>query len=162
MFFACAFATLLRHPASPIPHVIVSDLIRRALYGLAIGATVVAIVMTPWGKQSGGHFNPAVTFAFYRLGKLEFWDVLDYTAAQFSGAISGVAIVAIARYVLRGAPENDAIRFAITVPGVYGNAVAFAAELVISFILTIMVLFVTNRETLAPYAPYFMGALYAT
>jgi aquaporin Z len=93
---------------------------------------------------------------------LEFWDVLDYTAAQFSGAISGVAIVAIARYVLRGAPENDAIRFAITVPGVYGNAVAFAAELVISFILTIMVLFVTNRETLAPYAPYFMGALYAT
>jgi hypothetical protein len=33
MFFACAFATLLRHPASPIPHVIVSDLIRRALYG---------------------------------------------------------------------------------------------------------------------------------
>jgi aquaporin Z len=54
MFFACAFATRLRHPASPIPHVIVSDLIRRALYGLAIGATVVAIVMTPWGKQSGG------------------------------------------------------------------------------------------------------------
>ncbi len=159
MFFACAFATLLRHPASPIPHVIASDLIRRALYGLAIGATVVAIVMTPWGKQSGGHFNPAVTFAFYRLGKVEFWDALFYTAAQFSGAISGVAI---ARYVLRGALENDAIRFAITVPGVYGNAVAFAAELVISFILMITVLFVTNRETLARYAPYFVGALYAT
>jgi aquaporin Z len=64
MFFACAFATLLQHPASPVRHFIVSAVLRRALMGLAMGAMVIAIVMTPWGKQSGGHFNPAITLLF--------------------------------------------------------------------------------------------------
>ena len=53
--------------------------------------------MSPWGKQSGGHFNPAITFTFYRLGKVEFWDLWFYVVAQFVGAIGGVCI---ARYVL--------------------------------------------------------------
>jgi glycerol uptake facilitator-like aquaporin len=39
------------------------------LMGLAMGATIIAIVLSPWGKQSGAHFNPAVTFTFYRLRK---------------------------------------------------------------------------------------------
>jgi aquaporin Z len=159
MFFACAFATLLQHPASPVRHFIINDVFRRALMGLAMGATVITIVTTPWGKRSGGHFNPALTFTFYRLGKVEFWDALFYAAAQFSGATGGVTI---ASYVLRGAPENGAIRYAVTVPGAYGNAGAFIAELTISFILMITVLFVSSRETLARYTPYFVGVLYAT
>lgn len=158
MFFACAFATLLQHPASPVRHLIVGDVSRRALMGLAMGATVIAIVMSPWGKQSGAHFNPAITFTFYRLGKVELWDALFYATAQFLGAISGVAI---AGYVLRGAPGNEAVRYAATVPGVYGDAIAFVAELMISFILMTTVLFVSNRETLARYTPYFAGALVA-
>jgi aquaporin Z len=47
------------------------------------------------------------------------------------------------------------------VPGIYGNAIAFVAELTISFILMTTVLFVSNRETLARYTPYFAGALVA-
>ena len=118
MFCACAFATLLQHPASPVRHWISSAALRRALMGLAIGATVIAIVMTPWGKQSGGHFNPAITFSFYRLGKVEFWDAIFYVLAQFFGAVCGVTI---ARYVLAGAPLNSAIRCVVTVPGSYGR-----------------------------------------
>ena len=69
MFCTCSFATLLQHPASPVRHFFISGVVRRALMGLAIGATVMALIMSPWGKQSGGHINPAMTFAFYRLGK---------------------------------------------------------------------------------------------
>jgi aquaporin Z len=159
MFVACAFATLLQHPASPVRHVIASDLARRAIMGLAMGVTVIATIMSPWGKQSGGHFNPAMTFAFYRLGKVERWDVLFYITAQFFGAIGGVAI---ARFVMRSAPGNDAVQFAVTAPTMYGRLVAFIAELTISFILMITILFVSNREVLARYTPYFVGALYAT
>jgi aquaporin Z len=126
--------------------------------GLAIGGTVIAIVMTPWGKQSGGHFNPALTFTFYRLGNVELCDALFYAAAQFSGAIGGVAI---ARYLLQGAPGEQTVRYAVTAPGVYGSSVAFIGELTISFILMITILVVSNRETLARYTPYFVGALYA-
>jgi aquaporin Z len=159
MFLACVLATLLQHPASPVRHVIAGDLSRRVLMGLAMGATVIAMILSPWGKQSGGHFNPAITFAFYRLGKVRPWDALFYAAAQFSGAISGVAI---ARYVLRGAAGNAAVRYAVTAPGEYGRGIAFVAELTISFILMSTILFVSNREALARYTPYVVGALYAT
>ena len=158
MFFACGFATLLQHPASPVRQLVVSSFSRRIAMGLAIGATVIAIVMSPLGKQSGGHFNPAITFAFYRLGKVASWDAFFYVAGQFLGAIAGVVI---ATYVLRGAPSNYAVRYAVTAPGVYGTAGAFLGELTISFILMATILLVTNRKTVARYTPYFVGALYA-
>ena len=158
MFCTCSFATLLQHPASPVRHFLISGIVRRALMGLAIGTTVMALIMSPWGKQSGGHINPAMTFAFYRLGNLRPWDALFYGVAQFSGATSGVAL---ATFSLRGAPGDGTVRYAVTAPGVYGAAVAFAAELAISFILMITVLLVTNHERLARYTPYFVGSLYA-
>ena len=158
VFVACAVATLLQHPASIVRQSISSGFARRALMGLAMGATTIAIVMSPWGKRSGGHFNPAITFTFYRLGKVEFWDAWLYVIAQFLGAISGVAL---ARYALRGALGNPTVRYAVTVPGMYGDTVAFAAELAISFVLMITVLFTTNRKGLAPYTAYFVGALIA-
>ena len=119
---------------------------------------MIGIVTTPWGKQSGGHCNPAITFTFYRLGKVALWDALFYAAAQFSGATCGVAT---ATYVLRGAPGNRAVRYAVTVPGVYGNAGACIGEWTISFVLMLTILFVTNGKKLARYTPYVVGALYA-
>jgi aquaporin Z len=159
LFVACVFATLLQHPASVVREFVSSSLARRALMGLAMGATAIAIVTSPWGKRSGGHFNPAITFTFYRLGKVEFWDTWFYVIAQFLGAMSGVAL---AKYVLRAALAHDAVRYAVTVPGMYGSTVAFVAELTISFLLMITVLFATNQKRLAPYTAYFVGILIAT
>ena len=73
MFVTCALATLLQHPASPVGHLIANAFFRRALMGFGMGATVVAIITSPWGKQSGAHFNPGVTLTFYRLGKIDFF-----------------------------------------------------------------------------------------
>jgi len=155
---ACLVATLLHHPASIVRQLVSGTLARRALMGLAMGATAIAMVMSPWGKRSGGHLNPAITFTFYRLRKVQHWDAWFYVVAQFSGAVIGVAV---AKYVLRGALGNSAVRYAITVPGVYGTTVAFVAESAISFILMITILFTTNHKKLAPYTPYANGALLA-
>jgi aquaporin Z len=114
--------------------------------------------MSPLGKQSGGHFNPAITLTFYRLGKVAPWDALFYAAGQFFGAIAGVAT---ATYVLQGAPSNGSVHYAVTAPGVYGNIGAFFGELIISFILMATILLVSNRDAVARYTPYFVGALYA-
>jgi Major intrinsic protein len=143
LFAVCVVATLLQHPASIVRQSVSSGVAREALMGLVMGATAIAIVISPWGKRSGGHFNPAVTFTFYRLGKVEFWDAWFYVVAQFLGALSGVTL---ARYVLRGALAHHAVRYAVTVPGMYGSTVAFLAELTISFILMITVLFATNHK----------------
>src|SRR5439155_14046602 len=62
LLVACVVATLLEHPASIVRQSISSGVARRALMGLVMGATAIAIVTSPWGKRSGGHFNPAITF----------------------------------------------------------------------------------------------------
>ena len=158
LFFTCIFATLLQHPSSPLRHLLANNLVRRACFGISVGVTTAAIVLTPWGKQSGGHLNPAMTFTFYRLGKVEFWDAIFYGVAQFSGATVGVAI---ATSLLLGAPGNPMIRYAATLPGVYGAGVAFIAEVAISFGLMLIVLLTSNHTTLSRYTPYFVGTLYA-
>jgi len=66
-------------------------------------------------ENNPGHLNPAMTFTFYRLGKVEFWNAIFYGVAQFAGATAGVAI---ATSLLLGAPGNPTIRYAATVPGV--------------------------------------------
>lgn len=100
--------------------------------------------------------NPALTLAFYRLGKMRLPDAVFYVVAQFSGAIGGVCI---ARYLLPvGRP---AIRYAVTAPGNRGSAVAFVGELTISFVLMATILVSSNRESLTRYTPYLVGLLYA-
>jgi aquaporin Z len=158
LFSACAVATLLWHPASPVHQHLPSDSVRRMLMGLAMGATIIAIVLSPWGKQSGAHFNPAVTFTFYRLGKVALWDAVFYCAAQFLGAVAGVALASL---VLQGAPADEAVRYAATIPGIYGDTIAFVAELAISFILMSAILFASNHEVLAAYTHYFAAILIA-
>jgi hypothetical protein len=69
LFVACVVTTLLEHPASIVRQSISGGVARSALMGLVMGATAIAIVISPWGKRSGGHFNPAITFTFYGLGK---------------------------------------------------------------------------------------------
>ena len=158
LFLTCIFASLLLSPTSPVRSFLGSTEATRALMGLAVGATVVALVVSPWGQQSGGHFNPALTLAFYRLGKMHFRDALFYLLAQFSGAIAGVCI---ARLLLPQTVSSRAVRYAVTAPGVRGTALAFIAELTISFVLMSAILVASNRETLARYTPYFVGLLYA-
>jgi aquaporin Z len=158
MFLVCAIATLLLHPASPL-HFIQSGFVRRVVMGLLVGSAAVGIILTPWGKQSGGHFNPAITLTFYRLGKLSLWDALFYVGAQFVGAAGGVGM---ASYALQGAPGTLSVRYAVTSPGGFGNFGAFFGELAISFVLMTTILFASNRRRLARYTPYLVGALYAT
>jgi aquaporin Z len=126
--------------------------------GMGMGASIIAIVLSPWGKQSGAHFNPAVTFTFYRLGKVASWDAAFYSSAQFLGAVAGVALASL---LLQGAPGHGAVRYAATVPGIYGNAIALVAEMAISFILMSAILFASNHAALAPYTHYFAAILVA-
>jgi aquaporin Z len=126
--------------------------------GLAMGATIIAIVLSPWGKQSGAHFNPALTLTFYRLDKVALWDAVFYCFAQLSGAVAGVALASL---VLQGAPAHKAVRYAATLPGIYGETIAFVAELIISFILMSAILYASNHEVLSPYTHYFSAILAA-
>jgi aquaporin Z len=145
MISACAFGVLLEYPGSPVRHAIDSAMLRRFLMGLAMGSTAIALIYSPWGKQSGAHFNPATTLTFLRLGKIKGWDALFYIVFQFVGGLAGVLLVA----ALIGAPVSDAhVRYVVTL-GQYGPGVAFASEFLMTFFLMSTVLVFTSRSRLA-------------
>jgi MIP family channel proteins len=152
MLSACAFVTLLYHPGSPVGpgstlgQGLETGTLRRLVMGLAMALTGVAIIYSPWGRRSGAHFNPAVTVTFWRLGKVAGWDTVFYIAAQFLGGVAGV----VAARTWLGAPvAHPAVHYAVTVPGAGGPLVAFGAEIVISFVLMLVVLTVSNSRAAA-------------
>jgi aquaporin Z len=141
MVSACAFTVLLEHPSSPARAALPDPAVRRAVMGLAMGATAVALITSRWGQRSGAHINPATTLTFFRLGKIAGTDAAFYAVAQFAGAVAGVAVAAAA---LRGAAAHERVLYAATLPGDAGPAAAFAAEAAISFVLMGVVLAVSN------------------
>lgn len=158
MLSACAFGALLEHPSSPLRQAINDPFARRMLMGLAMGLTAITIIYSPWGQRSGAHINPAVTLAFWRLGKIERRDAICYVAFQFIGAVVGTALAAL---WLGGALKHGAVNYVTTMPGAAGAGVAFVAEVGITFILMTAVLHVSNADRWARYTGLLAGALVA-
>ena len=159
MISACVFTVLLMHPASPVALWIADPIRKRALIGMAMGLTAIALIYSPWGKRSGAHFNPAVTIAFFRLGKIARGDAFFYIVSQFTGAVAGVLICAV---LLRRWISDPRVNYAITAPGQKGATVALVSEFVISFLLMTTVLVSSNNKRLAALTGVFAGILVAT
>jgi aquaporin Z len=156
MVSACTFGALLNYPNSFIHRALPDALLRRALGGLAMGLTAVAIFLSPWGKRSGAHMNPAVTLSFLMLGKVERWDAAFYILFQFLGGLAGVILSSS----VIGMPVR-AVNYVATVPGPSGIAVAFWAELLISMLMMATVLTVSNSRRFSRYTPFFAATLVA-
>lgn len=156
MVSACIFGVLLDHPLSPLHQAIDSAAVRRIVGGLAMGLTAIGIICSPWGRRSGAHMNPAFTFTFFMLGKIERWDALFYAVAQLAGGVAGVAISSL----LIGLPLRDSpVNYVATVPGDSGVAMAFLGELLISLILIYAVLYVSNHPRWTRLTPLVAGIL---
>ena len=158
MISACFATVYLFSPSYPALHLLPSAAIRRLLMGSAMGATAVLIIRSPMGKRSGAHFNPAITLSYLRLGKIARWDANFYVVFQFIGGVLGVAVSALVLGSSLAAPTAD---YAVTVPGRYGTAAAFFAELFMSMLLMGVVLWFSNRPSLANYTSYLVGILIA-
>ena len=89
---------------------------------------------------SGAHFNPAVTVAFWSIGRFPSRDVTPYVVAQCAGA-------AVAAFLLR-ALLGPAVAAAATVPAISVTR-AFAVELTFSAILMAVILRVSTDERMS-------------
>src|SRR5271169_5787364 len=116
MLSATAVTALLEHPGSPLRQALPDAFVRRALIGLAMAATAIAITSSSLGQQSRAHFNPAVTLTFFRLGKIKALDAVFYVLAEFVGGLAGVFVSAA---LLSMAIAHASVRFATTRPGAY-------------------------------------------
>ena len=159
MVSACLFGALYEFPHSPVRHAVASQFLRRVLMGFSMGFTAIAIVYSPWGKQSGAHINPSVTVTFLRLGKIKIWDAIFYVASQFAGAV--LSVVLVARFLGKELAD-PAVRYVVTVPGDHGLWVALLAEFIIAFGMMTTVLYFSNHHRLDRYTGLFAGLLVAT
>jgi aquaporin Z len=158
MVSACCFGVLLEHPASPVHQAIGDPFLRRVMMGTAMGFTAILNIYSPWGKRSGGHLNPSTTLTFLRLGKVETVDAGFYALAQFAGGLLGTLLAA---RILSGFIAHPNVNYVVTVPGPQGVGTAFAAEVIITFILMSVVLAASNSPRFSRFTGLFAGALIA-
>lgn len=158
MVSAALFTALLEYPGSAVHQHISNTHIRRALIGVAMGLTAIALIYSPWGQRSGAHMNPAATLTFLRLRKITPWDAAFYIVAQFVGGVCGVFI---SKLLLGDVLSHQSVSYVATVPGPSGALVAFTAELIIACGMMLMVLHATNTPRLARFTGLFAGLLVA-
>jgi aquaporin Z len=159
MISACVFTVLFELPSSPARIALPSPMIRRAMIGVAMGLTAIALIYSPWGQRSGAHMNPSVTLTFASLGKITSVDAVFYIAFQFLGAVAGVLLASIAT---RGDLSDANVRYAATIPGTAGAIAAAVGEFVISFVQMTAVLRFSNHPRLNRVTGLVAGALVAT
>jgi len=159
MISAAVVTTVVEHPGSPLRAAVPEPLIRRALIGICMGLTAIGLIYSPAGQRSGLHMNPAVTFTFWRLGKVPTDLAGAYVGAQFAGAVAGLGLIAVLTHRWLADP---AVSYVATRPGTAGVLPAFAGELAISFVIMLAVLFASNAPRLMPYTGLLVGCLVAT
>lgn len=155
MISACLFTILLEHPGSPVRRSIDSVTLRHILGGLAMGVTAVLLIYSSWGKRSGAHMNPAVTLANLQMQRISKENAMWYIIAQFAG---GALAVFLFKWFVPGLIMAPQVKYAVTLPGMDGVGVAFAAELFISFLLMLSVLICSNSRY-ASYTGWLAGFL---
>jgi aquaporin Z len=156
MISASFFTVLFEYPQSPVHQSMPNGFARLCLIALAMGATATALIYSPFGKQSGAHFNPAVTLTMLRLGKLSPADALFYTLFQTIGGTGGVLFSA---FVLRDSFTALPINYIVTVPNGYSEPIVFAVEFAIAFGMMTMVQVTSNHAALSRFTGVFAGML---
>jgi aquaporin Z len=128
---------------SPVAPLLPSDSLRLLLTGALFAATGSLVALSPLGRISGAHLNPAVSLAFWLSGKMHHHDIAAYVVAQCVGATAGTVLVALAW------PDLASIRYGMTQPArglPLAAAAVIEAGMTAALILTIL-LCVSNTRS---------------
>jgi aquaporin Z len=141
--------SLVFGPGSPVASVLPARSPRLLLAGLLIAGSGSLVAVSPLGRLSGGHINPAVTLGFWLTGHVHRYDVAGYVGGQLVGALAGVGVGA-ALWGSRATPT----RYGITLPGPGVSDLAAAAiELAMTTLLMLAIFTMTSRHRLMRYTP---------
>lgn len=118
LFLAVTVVRWMRDPDSAL---YIADLgPALAVIGAVSGAILTGLILSPPGRRSGGHVNPAVTVALWLMGAFPGRRVLPYAVAQLAGSAAGtglarlvwgraVALPSVAHAVIRPAPTWEPV-----------------------------------------------------
>ena len=162
VFVTCSglLTLALEHPDSPLHQWLMAQgagpTLRRVPLGVGMGLVIVILTYNPWGKRSGAHINPAITLAFWQLGRIRRADALWYGLAQLAG---GVSTTVLLKALLMPYYAHPSFHFGTTRPGPDGAGIAFIVEFVISFGLMLVLLLALRSARFKKAAGWLVGAL---
>jgi aquaporin Z len=151
----CSFVILNFGAGSPIVALLPGAGPRRALTGFLFGSVGALIAVSPVGKVSGAHINPAVTLAFWLLRRMKTRVALGYVAAQLAGGILGATVLRV--WGTMGASAE----YATTGPGPAGAWFAVLGEVGATFCLIVGLLHFLGHLRLRAFTPALFPFLYA-
>jgi aquaporin Z len=129
---------------------------RRLVAGFLFGTTGALIAVSRIGKVSGAHINPAVTLAFWIIGKMKGVHAAIYVIAQCVGAVLG------AIPLLMWGETGKSIAYGATLPGAqYGVWIALAGEVITTFALVVGLFVFLGQRRLSAWTPLLFPFLYA-
>ena len=128
---------------SPVAPLLPSHSLRLLLTGALFAGTGSLIAISPLGRISGAHLNPAVSLAFWLSGKMHHHDVGAYFAAQLAGALLGVGLLRLAW------PDFTTVGDGVTHPGQGMTSIdALGIETVMTgALVATILLFVSSMRT---------------
>jgi aquaporin Z len=145
-------------PSSPIAPHLPSRSLRLLLTGLLFAGSGSLVALSPLGRRSGAHLNPAVTLTFWAQGKVHPHDVAGYLVAQFAGALAATAALRLAW----GSTARH-LQLGATQPGRgLTDLQAAAVEMLMTAALLLMILFLTSSSRTARWTPLGNWLLVAT
>src|SRR5277367_4743598 len=127
------------------------------IVGAGVGILLTGLITSPLGKISGGHMNPAVSFAMWRFGVFPAAGILPYVAAQLLGSVCGVMA---ARAIWGRVVEQPPVLYAVILPAPrWSAAPVFFAEAVGMAVIVFAVGYFLSVQRLAPFVPWLVGIL---
>jgi glycerol uptake facilitator-like aquaporin len=142
---------------SPISRALPGIHLELLVVGLAVGLLLAGLIVSPLGKASGGHLNPAISLAMWRFGVFPGRGVLPYWAAQLGGSLLGVLLARVAwgPAVAASPVVYSALRPA---PG-WSNVALFPAETASMAVIVLLVGVFLSVPRLASRVPWLVGGL---
>lgn len=151
----CSLVILDFGAGSPVARLVESEPARRAITGFLFGSVGALIALSPLGRTSGAHINPAVTLAFWLLGRMKGRVAAGYVVAQLAGGVIGG--LALRVWGAMGA----SVQFAATLPGPSGAWPALLGEAAATFCLVAALFHLLGHARLRAWAPALFPPLYA-
>jgi len=141
---------------SPMAELIPIVKLRQVITGFLFGSIGASIALSPIGKVSGAHINPAVTMTFWLFGKIEGRLAVTYILAQMTGAIFGCLPL------LFWGQMGRSIEFGATIPGEgYSLQTVMLGEIITTFtMVSLLVIFIGFRQ-IRQFTPFMFPFLYA-
>jgi len=156
VWFGLSMVILFFGHGSKLATLLPSAALRRLLAGACFGTVGALITISPLGRVSGAHINPAVSLTFWLEGKLAWRDTLGYVLAQLLGALLGACALLLWAAMGRGMQYG-----ATTVGAGVSVWVALGGEVLATLALVLAIFITAAHASTRRFTPWTIPPLFA-